>query len=109
MAERFCRVCRQWHDLNEPWPEECAGHYRTEAQRSDLSAPTLITDTMKPVQSMLDGRMYDSKSSLRRTYKDAGVVELGNEKPKPFKKPKPDRQAIKASVSRAFSQAGLGA
>lgn len=81
--------------------------------RSDLSAPMLIGDTMEPVQSQLDGRMYDSKSTLRATYKQAGVVEVGNDSsvvnPKPRQKTKPNRQDIKAAVGKAFSRAGLGA
>lgn len=81
--------------------------------RSDLPGPMVIRDTMDPVQSMLDGKMYDSKANLRATYRAAGVTEVGNDpsivNPKPFKKPRPDRQAIKAAVGKAFSQAGLGA
>jgi hypothetical protein len=63
----------------------------------------LMSDTMDPVQSMLDGRMYDSKSRLRATYKDAGVTEIGND-PQRFKtkeRPKPDRKAIRDSIERA--------
>lgn len=109
--ERFCRVCGGWHDLNEPWPFNCipeAVH-----ARSDLPSPMLIADSMTPVQSMLDGQMYDSKSALRRTYKQAGMVEVGNDpsitNPKPRQKPKADRAAVKAAVRKAASQAGLGA
>ncbi len=73
----------------------------------------LITDTMKPVQSMLDGKMYDSKSKLRATYKAAGMVELGNDSsvtnPTPFKRKKPKKQDVKDSLDKAFSRAGLGA
>lgn len=108
MAERFCKICRGWHDLDQPWPDECQNHYND--NRSSLSAPMVISDSMKPVQSMLDGRMYDSKSRLRRTYKQAGVVELGNDAPLTNKPPpKPDKSKIKASVDKAFSRAGLGA
>lgn len=86
---------------------------RPRGVRSDLPAPMLNLDTMEPVQSQLDGKMYDSKAALRATYKQAGVVEVGNDPsvtdPKPFKKPKPDRAQIKAAVGRAFSQAGFGA
>lgn len=75
--------------------------------------PMLALDTMEPVQSMLDGKMYDSKAALRATYRAAGVTEVGNDpsimNPKPFEKPKPDRKKIKEAVGRAFSQAGLGA
>lgn len=81
--------------------------------RSIHGCPMVITDTMDPVQSMLDGKMYDSKALLRSTYRAAGVTEVGNDpsiiNPKPFKKPPPDRKAIKAAVGKAFSQAGLGA
>ena len=81
--------------------------------RSDLPGPMIITDTMSPVQSQLDGKMYDSKAALRATYTAAGVVEVGNDssvlQPKPFKRPKPKRDDIKASVNKAFSRAGLGA
>ena len=47
--------------------------------RSDIAAPYLALDTMAPIKSMLDGKMYDSKAALRRTYKAAGVREIGNE------------------------------
>lgn len=80
---------------------------------SDLPSPMIIADHMEPVKSMLDGKTYDSKAALRATYKAAGVVEVGNDssitEPKPFRKPKPDRKAIKASVHKAFSKAGFGA
>lgn len=70
-------------------------------------------DTMEPVQSQLDGKMYDSKAALRATYKAHGVVEVGDDSsvtnPKPRPKPKPDRKKIKAAVGKAFSQVGLGA
>src|SRR5687768_18495563 len=61
--------------------------------RSSLPFPMVLSDTMDPVQSQLDGRYYDSKSRLRATYKDAGVIEIGTDAAR-FKKPKkkrPDR------------------
>ena len=83
-------------------------------KRSSLSAPGVIHDTMKPVQSMLDGKMYDSKAALRATYKAAGVTEVGDDpsvttKPKFMEKKKPSKAEVKATVDKAFSQAGLGA
>jgi hypothetical protein len=79
--------------------------------RSIHGCPMIIADSMAPVQSMLDGKLYDSKAALRATYRAAGVTEVGNDpamlRPKP--KPKTDRQAVKAAVGRAFSRAGLGA
>lgn len=108
MTQRLCKICLDWHNLGEPWPVEC--RVQSDAKRSELTAPMFISDTMDAVQSQLDGRMYDSKSALRRTYKDGGVVELGNDAPiNPSKKIRPDRTKVKASVDRAFSRAGLGA
>lgn len=110
MRERWCKCCGGWHHL-DAWPHNCLPERNW--NRSDLPAPMVIGDSMDPVQSMLDGKLYDSKAALRATYKQAGVVEVGNDssvlEPKPFKKPKPDRKAIKAAVGKAFSQAGLGA
>jgi hypothetical protein len=68
---------------------------------------------MGAVRSMTDGQMYDSKSALRKQYKRAGVVEVGNDSsitnPKPFRRPKADRKAISDSVDKAFARAGFGA
>jgi len=93
--------------------EEHNRKYGQRQVRSHLPCPMLIADHMEPVKSMLDGQMYDSKSALRRTYKAAGVTEVGDDPsvtdPKPFRKPRPKRDDIKASVARAFSKAGLGA
>jgi hypothetical protein len=108
--QRFCRVCGGWHEP-EAWPHNCMPERNL--ARSDLPGPMIISDTMEPVQSQLDGKFYDSKAALRSTYRAAGVVEVGNDSsvadPKPFKRPKPKREEIKASVNKAFSRAGLGA
>lgn len=95
---------------HEFYAEKHTAQYRAQ---SGLSCPRIMSDTMDPVKSMLDGKLYDSKSALRSTYKAAGVVEVGNDSsvtaPKLQPKPKPDRQQIKATVAKAFSKAGLGA
>ncbi len=80
--------------------------HRTPPKRSSLPSPGLIMDTMEPVQSQLDGKFYDSKSHLRKTYRQAGVTEVGNDpqRLKPFKKPKPDRKAIRTSVEKAAAR-----
>lgn len=72
-------------------------------KRSGLPAPHVIGDTMDPVQSQLDGKLYTSKSGLRQTYREAGVVEVGNDpaRLKPFAKKRPERKEIKASLEKA--------
>jgi hypothetical protein len=109
MSERYCKICTGWHDLDQPWPVECIPVRKD--SRSHLPSPMFIADTMEPVKSMLDGKMYDSKRNLRKTYKEAGVIEVGNDPAmfRPRKRPPPDEKAIARSVDKAFSQAGLGA
>lgn len=105
--QRLCKVCRDWHDLDKPWPHNCTRH---EPSKQVLPAPMITSDGMKPVQSMTNGLWYDSKSAIRSEYKRAGVVEVGNEKIEPPKTnwsgQKKERQA---SIGRALSRAGFGA
>jgi hypothetical protein len=79
-------------------------------KRSGLAAPLIMGDSMAPVQSMLDGKMYDSKSALRATYKAAGVVEVGNDpaRLRPRQRPKVDRKAIKDTLDRAAARFNRG-
>jgi hypothetical protein len=76
---RFCRICREFHDIEAAWPAECVGHFGAVA---DGHGPNIISDTIAPFQSMADGRMYDSKSQYRRDLKSRGLVEAGNEQVK---------------------------
>lgn len=80
MRSRHCRVCSGWHDLNGVWPRDCLAHFGTRGPRSELSAPMVIRDGMEPIQSMADGRMYDSKRAYEQGVKAAGCVIVGNEK-----------------------------
>lgn len=71
------------------------------------------------LQSMVDGRVYDSKSNMRRHYRETGHVELGNDVKRaadtymPHKRPKSvaEREArtqgVYNSVERAISQSNL--
>jgi len=79
------------------------------AARASLACPALISDAMAPVRSMLDGRLYDSKASLRATYRAAGVTEVGNDPAihRRSARRQPDRRAIRESVGRAFARAGM--
>src|SRR5258708_26476447 len=84
MTLRLCRACREWHDMGQPWPRECLSHFKVRTQsRSDLPRPTVISDSLEGVQSMVSGERFDSKSDLRRHYLANGVIEVGNETIKP--------------------------
>lgn len=68
----------------------------------------IISDHMDPVQSQLDGKYYDSKSTLRATYRTAGVREVGNDVATARKAPaRPDRESLRDSVGEAIHRAGL--
>lgn len=78
--------------------------------RSSLPSPMVISDTMEPVKSMADGKVYTSKAAMRATYKPPGnpdgasYVEVGNEKPTGIVKPKADEKAIQASLQKALAR-----
>ena len=109
MAERWCKVCKGWHDPAEPWPGEC--WTEPERQRSDIVCPRFIRDEIDPVQSMASGKMYTSKSKLRAEYKALGVVEVGNDsslQSNTWKPKKVTHEEVRPAVEKALSKAGLG-
>lgn len=105
-----CPDCNEFHDKYE-WPDN---HRRPDEA---LAAPMIITDTQPHIQSMVDGKFYDSKRALRATYQPSGnregkqYTEVGNDPAhlRPRRKPKPDRMKVRAAVHGAFSKAGFGA
>lgn len=68
--------------------------------RSGLPSPHFRTDTIDPCRSMADGKMYDSLSGLRRTYRADGnpqgeeYIELGNAE---IRSTPPERKALDKS------------
>lgn len=116
-GKRFDRVSGTWLDADEyerrraEWEERA---FQRRANQGDLCTPMVIHDGMKPVQSMTNGRMYDSKSAIRQEYKRAGVVEVGTDVPKKRSEPslyekKKAKEARKASIAKALSYCGFGA
>jgi hypothetical protein len=116
---RICKLCGDLHDVDQ-WPDN---HREWKIDnRSELAAPMIIRDSMEPVKSMLDGQMYDSKRRLRRTYKEAGVIEVGDDKsytnPEYMRRQAPSevkrrketqKKKVEAAVGKALSRAGFGA
>lgn len=108
---RLCKVCGDWHPP-ETWPHNCMPSHDLPPQY--LEAPMVIGDTMRPVMSMTNGQMYDSKAAIRQEYRRAGVIEVGNDVP--MSKPRPSRDEMdrakkdrKAALGRALSRVGFGA
>lgn len=110
----FDRISMTWvdpaeHKARMEYFEELA--FMRQGNQGELCTPMVITDGQKPLQSMTNGKIYDSKSEMRKEYKRAGVVEVGNDTPK--EKPKVDwkaeRKKREASLGKALSYHGFGA
>ena len=54
----------------------------TPVARSNLPLPYVISDAMPPTEQV-DGRFYESKAAFRAVGRALGLIEVGNEKPKP--------------------------
>ena len=109
MTERYCKSCDGWHDLDEPWPSAC--YQIKSGPRSDLPMPMIALDTIEGgVESQVDGKIYTSTSALRRSYRAAGVVEVGNDpaRHRKFTKPPIDRKALKTSIEKAQARVNRG-
>ena len=74
-----------------------------EPKRSDLPVPYVISDHMEPTEQV-DGQFYTSKRAFRAVGKANGLIEVGNERIKPFKKTMPTKgermQSIKAAIDQ---------
>jgi hypothetical protein len=116
-GKKFDRVTGTWMDpeayeaMRAEYEERA---FQKRANQGQLCAPMVILDGHKPVMSMTNGKIYDSKSALRAEYKRAGVIEVGNDVP--MKKAAPSRddrdrakKQRRAAVGKALSQMGFGA
>ncbi len=62
-------------------PKHLAPPIMSRGPRSALPTPHVISDCQDPLKSMADGRIYESKSAMRRAYRERGYVELGSDAP----------------------------
>lgn len=86
-------------------------------KRSDLPAPMVSIDTMDPVRSMADGKVYTSKSAIRATYRADGnpqgvtYEEVGNDpawKRQERPQPKSDPKAVQDAILKADARVRRG-
>ncbi len=82
----------------------CSSHFAS--ARSSLPAPMVIGDAIE-VKSMADGAFYTSKAKLRRSYRELGYIEIGNEVQTPPKRKRASKSEISDSVEKAFARAGM--
>ena len=82
-----------WRD-GELVEKHLAGPVHPRGERAHhLPTPMLVRDHIDAVKSMADGKVYESKSAMRRAYRDLGFEELGNDAPMSHgTEPDPDPQ-----------------
>lgn len=109
-GDRWDRPSSAWVRADEwqqrQWAREDRAFERR-ANQGQLCAPAVIADGMQPVKSMLDGKLYDSKATMRAHYRREGAIELGNEHlpmRKPERLPKPQRME---KIATAMKKAGV--
>lgn len=105
-------VSKAEYDRLKAHGEELA--FQRQPRQGELACPMFIRDSQKPLMSMADGKIYDSKSEMRKGYKRAGVEEVGNDVP--TKRAEPTRyekerakKERRGASARALSQMGFGA
>ena len=75
--------------------------------------PAILSDHIEPVVSMADGKTYDSKSALYRTYRPDGNPQgvryecVGNEDTSKFERPVRDARKSIEAVKRAMHDMGM--
>lgn len=76
--------------------------------RSSFPCPRIMSDRIEPVQSMADGKTYDSLSALRRTYRADGnpfgetFTEVGDAEIS-YQAPEFDRQSRRDHIRQAIA------
>ena len=91
--------------------------FAKKANQGEVTCPMVVTDAqggLTGVQSMIDGKFYDSKAAMRRHYREVGATEIGND-PALYRKihtketrtdPQQEKK-IEAALGRAWNRVGL--
>lgn len=79
MAERICRACGKWHDLNEAWPRACQGHFHSQG-----SSGIQVVKDIEPYRSVITKEIIGGRKQHRDHLKAHGCIEVGNEHGTPF-------------------------
>ena len=87
---------------------------RQRGARSGFPCPMVIRDSMDDIQSMADGRIYDSKSALRKSYTADGnpqgrdYQEIGGTEIEPAGRASVDKKAVRDALDRAMHDVETG-
>lgn len=88
------------------WDEENHKYVRELPKKTvEVNAPYVIRDEIVGgIESWVDGKIYDSKSRLRKSYKENGVIEKGNDRI-PWRRHQTDEERykdIREDVTKAY-------
>jgi len=73
---RHCDSCGKWHDLGEPWPQACFGHFR----KGESNSKSLqVMGDIQPYKNTIDGKVIGGRKQHRDFLRAHGMVEVGNE------------------------------
>jgi hypothetical protein len=67
-------------DLQSLVPKYGRNYFEQNEKRSDLPCPAIRPDSMRPIKSMADGRVYDGKSAYYKSVARAGCEIVGFDK-----------------------------
>lgn len=111
-GDRWDRVAMAWVRADEwqvrQWAREDAAFARR-ANQGELCTPSIIQDSqggVRGIQSMGDGKFYDSKSAMRAHYRRDGFVEVGNDSwlTRPAQTKRSTKAEIEPSVRKAIAR-----
>lgn len=80
---------------------------RPRVSRSNFPSPYVVSDALPDLRSMADGKIYDSKSAMRREYKRRGLIELGNDAPTHTPEPR-ENLVTENDVYEAYQKVSQG-
>ncbi len=88
------------------WSQERGLFEVNSEKKEEVAAPTVHADEMEPMQSMADCKFYTSKSAYRRSLREQGFIEVGNDvdgfkRTNVFETKEYDAQ-LKEDMTRAF-------
>ena len=98
---RHCDVCKDWHDMNEPWPSQCYGHFKRIGESNRRSAN--VMSDIEPYKNVVDGSVIGGRKQHRDFLKSRNLVEIGNEK---IEKKYEEPPGLKQDIQRAIEEVG---
>lgn len=96
---RHCDSCNGWHDLDEPWPDNCKWHFH-KREGEDKIGLQIVKD-IEPYKAIgLPGApVIGGRAQHRAEMRAHGMVEVGNEKvTKQYEAPPGLREDLKRAL-----------